>query len=164
MAFSSSRTDSMPARERSPPILDVSCLENFRWSYRGARNASQLETLIAGMLAPATLLDLVRHFIVFEKDKKEDAKSKQVFIVTTKKMAAYHQYHAVNRAVASTLRASGYATKRSSVAAGMIVPESPESYGLPGVKTNRPAIARAAWSGTPRARANPFRWYSSRAR
>ncbi len=98
-------------------------------------NASQLETLIAGMLAPATLLDLVRHFIVFEKDKKEDAKSKQVFIVTTKKMAAYHQYHAVNRAVASTLRASGYAARRTSVAAGLIVPESPEAYGLPGVKS-----------------------------
>ena len=98
-------------------------------------NASQLETLIAGMLAPATLLDLVRHFVVFEKDKKEDARSKQVFIVTTKKMAAYHQYHAVNRAAVSTLRASGYETKRSSVAVGMIVHESPESYGLPGVKT-----------------------------
>lgn len=97
-------------------------------------NAGQLETLVAGMLAPSILLDLVRHFIVFEKDKKEDAKTKQVFIATTKKIAAYHQYHAVNRAVASTLRASGYAARRTSVASGLIVPESPESYGLPGVK------------------------------
>src|SRR5699024_1084936 len=34
---------------------------------------SQLETLIQGMLNPHTLLDLIRHFIVFEKSKKEDA-------------------------------------------------------------------------------------------
>src|SRR5690554_1035506 len=33
---------------------------------------SQLETLINGMLNKKTLLDLIRHFIVFEKSKKED--------------------------------------------------------------------------------------------
>ncbi len=31
----------------------------------------QLEILIRGMLNPVTLLDLIRHFIVFEKSKKE---------------------------------------------------------------------------------------------
>ena len=31
---------------------------------------SQMETLINGMLNKETLLDLVRHFIVFEKSKK----------------------------------------------------------------------------------------------
>ncbi|MEZ4919433.1 MAG: hypothetical protein R2792_10060 [Saprospiraceae bacterium] len=36
---------------------------------------SQLETLINGMLNKEALLDLVRHFIVFEKSKKEDAKT-----------------------------------------------------------------------------------------
>lgn len=35
---------------------------------------SQLEVLINGMLNKATLLDLLRHFIVFEKSKKEDAR------------------------------------------------------------------------------------------
>ncbi len=33
---------------------------------------SQLETLIKDMLSKKTLLDLVRHFVVFEKSKKED--------------------------------------------------------------------------------------------
>ena len=33
---------------------------------------SQLETLIRGMLKKDTLLDLIRHFIVFEKYKRED--------------------------------------------------------------------------------------------
>ena len=57
---------------------------------------SQLETLILGMLPPATLLDLLRHFIVFEKARKEDPETGQVTISTVKKLAAYHQYYAVN--------------------------------------------------------------------
>ncbi|NCU29996.1 type I restriction endonuclease subunit R, partial [Candidatus Saccharibacteria bacterium] len=67
---------------------------------------SQLETLIKGMLNKATLLDLVRHFIVFEKTKKEDLDTGVISISTVKKLAAYHQYYAVNAAVASTLRAA----------------------------------------------------------
>ncbi len=68
----------------------------------------QLETLIKGMLTKKTLLDLIRHFIVFEESKKEDKVTGQTFIQIEKKLAAYHQYYAVNRAVESTLRASGY--------------------------------------------------------
>lgn len=71
---------------------------------------SQLETLIKGMLNPTTLLDLVRHFVVFEKSRKED-KDRIVTVHTVKKLAAYHQYYAVNRAVESTLRAAGYSPK-----------------------------------------------------
>ena len=71
---------------------------------------SQLETLINGMLNKATLLDLVRHFIVFEKSKKEDARTALTTITTIKKLAAYHQYYAVNRAVESTLRATGHSS------------------------------------------------------
>jgi type I restriction enzyme, R subunit len=67
---------------------------------------SQLETLINGMLNKATLLDLVRHFIVFEKSKKEDPQTGIISINTVKKLAAYHQYYAVNKAVDSTLRAA----------------------------------------------------------
>jgi type I site-specific restriction-modification system R (restriction) subunit/very-short-patch-repair endonuclease len=69
---------------------------------------SQLETLIQGMLNKETLIDILRHFIVFEKHKKEDSKTGIVTINTVKKIAAYHQYYAVNRAVESTLRASGF--------------------------------------------------------
>jgi type I restriction enzyme R subunit len=66
---------------------------------------SQLEVLIKGMLNKATLLDLIRNFIVFEKDKKIDPKTGLMQIETVKKIAAYHQYHAVNKAVESTRRA-----------------------------------------------------------
>lgn len=66
----------------------------------------QLEILINGMLNKQTLLDLLRHFIVFEKTKREDAKTKITTIETTKKLAAYHQYYAVNKAVNTTITAS----------------------------------------------------------
>ncbi|MCK5581843.1 MAG: type I restriction endonuclease subunit R [Candidatus Omnitrophica bacterium] len=88
----------------------------------------QMETLIKGMLNKETLLDLIRHFIVFEKSKKEDKKTGIIAIETEKKLAAYHQYYAVNRAVESTLRASGYSEIDK-------VAESPASYGLAGVKS-----------------------------
>ena len=61
----------------------------------------ELEILINGMLGKATLLDLVRSFIVFEKSSFEDPKTKIVRIETVKKLAAYHQYYAVNKAVDS---------------------------------------------------------------
>lgn len=56
----------------------------------------QMEVMFLGMLNKTTLLDLIRHFIVFEKT---DSK-------TLKKVAAYHQYYAVNKAVESTIIAS----------------------------------------------------------
>jgi type I restriction enzyme R subunit len=96
---------------------------------------SQLETLIQGMLTKETLIDLIRHFIVFEKSKKEDAATGITTISTVKKVAAYHQYYAVNRAVESTLRASGYTLpKETPLSMAM---EAPESYGVAGVK-NQP--------------------------
>ncbi|GIL22122.1 MAG: restriction endonuclease subunit R [Bacteroidota bacterium] len=71
-----------------------------------SRFKPQLETLLKGMLQPATLLDLVRNFIVFEKSKKEDVKTGLIQIQTVKKLAAYHQFFAVNKAVQSTVNAS----------------------------------------------------------
>jgi type I restriction enzyme, R subunit len=87
---------------------------------------SQMITLIQGMLKKETVVDLIRHFIVFEKSKHEDPKTKITTIETIKKIAAYHQYYAVNKAVDSAIRASGI----------NIVPqvnESPEKYGLKSV-------------------------------
>lgn len=56
----------------------------------------QMEVMFNGMLNKNTLLDLIRHFIVFEKSKEK----------TLKKIAAYHQYYAVNKAVNTTQVAS----------------------------------------------------------
>lgn len=72
-----------------------------------SRFKPQLQTLITGMLNPATLLNLIRNFTVFEKNKREDEKTGQIYIQTIKKLAAYHQFYAVNKAVESTVKASG---------------------------------------------------------
>ena len=100
----------------------------------------QLETLICGMLDKKTLLDLIRHFIVFEKPRKEDKETARqaagiISIQTVKKMAAYHQHYAVNSAVESTLRASAYVKKTAGVSEALEVHEAPESYGLSDVKS-----------------------------
>jgi len=58
--------------------------------------AGELELLIKGMLNKKTLLDLIRNFVVYEKDAKGEI---------IKKIAAYHQYNAVNKAVTSTIEA-----------------------------------------------------------
>ena len=59
-------------------------------------NEQELPVLIEGMLAPARLLDLLRYFTVFEKAREK----------TIKKLAAYHQYFAVNKAIQTTIDAS----------------------------------------------------------
>lgn len=61
----------------------------------------ELQVVVEGVLEKRRLLDLIRHFIVFE-DMGGGALSK--------KMAGYHQFHAVNRAVEETLRATGLST------------------------------------------------------
>ncbi len=101
---------------------------------------AELETLIHGMLNKKTILDLIRHFVVFEKSAKTQSIESQekaglITIQTVKKLAAYHQYYAVNRAVESTLRASGYVKKTANNSENLTVQESPESYGVPGVKS-----------------------------
>jgi len=57
---------------------------------------SSLEVLVKGIFEKRRFLDLVRNFIVFESDGAQ----------YEKKMALYHQYHAVNKAVESAVAAS----------------------------------------------------------
>jgi len=58
----------------------------------------QIQVVLAGVFEKRRLLDLIRHFIVFE-----DVGGGEL----VKKMAGYHQYHAVNRAMEATRRAAG---------------------------------------------------------
>jgi len=67
----------------------------------------QAETLVKGMLSKETLLDLIKQFTVFEKSKTQDPETGLTIVKTDKKIAAYHQYYAVNKAVESTLIATG---------------------------------------------------------
>ncbi len=59
-------------------------------------NIMQLEVLIKGMFEQQRFLDIIRYFIVFQADDKE----------TSKILAGYHQYHAVNKAIISTKEAT----------------------------------------------------------
>ena len=55
----------------------------------------ELETLVRGFLAPATLLDYLRFFVLFEDDG-----------TLVKKVAGYHQFHAVRAAINQVVTAS----------------------------------------------------------
>ena len=57
-------------------------------------NLNVTEVLLRGMFDKKRFLDIVRNFIIFEKDRE-----------TKKKLAAYHQYWAVNKALESTISA-----------------------------------------------------------
>jgi len=58
----------------------------------------ELQVVIEGLCAPRRFLDLLRDFIVFEDDGGR----------IVKKMAGYHQFHAVQVAVGETLRAAEF--------------------------------------------------------
>lgn len=62
------------------------------------------ETLLEGMLEKNRLLDIIKNFILIQKEEKGDLKI----------LAAYHQYHAVKKAVESTISAIGK-TRRGGV-------------------------------------------------
>ncbi len=56
----------------------------------------EMDVVLSGMLRKETIVDLIRYFIIFEKTKDK----------TVKKIAAYHQYYAVNKAIHSTIKAA----------------------------------------------------------
>ncbi|MFP3523855.1 type I restriction endonuclease subunit R [Pantoea sp. SIMBA_072] len=70
----------------------------------------QLETVIKGFFNRELLLDYIRYFILYESDGKR----------LIKKIAAYHQFHAVREAVAATIVASTgkYVPLRSNITPG----------------------------------------------
>lgn len=61
-----------------------------------AGRVPMLEVLLKGACKPERLLDIVRSFVVFERDDE-----KHTYI---KKLAAYHQYWAVDKALTSTVK------------------------------------------------------------
>ena len=74
----------------------------------------ELQVAIEGLCAQSRFLDLVRDFIVFEDDGSR----------IVKKMAGYHQFHAVQVAVAETLRAAALSQEPHHASAGEALPEA----------------------------------------
>jgi type I restriction enzyme R subunit len=61
----------------------------------------ELETLVRGFFEPSLFLDYVRHFVLFEQDVDK----------VIKKIAGYHQFHAVREAVKATVIAASNPNK-----------------------------------------------------
>jgi type I restriction enzyme R subunit len=72
-----------------------------------APSLPELQVVLEGAFDKRRFLDLIRHFIVFEDVGGLPAPraARQAGGVLVKKMAGYHQYHAVNVAVEETVRA-----------------------------------------------------------
>jgi type I restriction enzyme R subunit len=87
----------------------------------------EMATLIEGVFEQGRFLDLLRHFTVFGASQDKNGGGG-----LTKIIAGYHQFHAVKKAVISTLRASQRA-----------VAEDPAVYGLPSVKDQPPGDHKA---------------------
>ena len=91
----------------------------------------ELETLVRGFFEPAYLLDFVQNFILFEEGELGDL---------IKKIAGYHQFHAVRAAVQSTLLASKTLAETSTSLNK--VAEKPALYSVPDTNSNKSKAAR----------------------
>ena len=80
----------------------------------------QLEVLLRGACEPARFLSLIRDFIVFDDDGSGRL---------LKKMAGYHQFHAVNVAVGEALRAAGKGPDGGRPASAEALRSEPSSAG-----------------------------------
>lgn len=88
------------------------------------KGAPELPVLVEGVFEHRRLLDLLRDFTVFGETGSG----------LVKIIAGYHQFHAVKKAVESTVRAAMQVQE---------VDEDPAEYGLPSVKSQRPGDRRA---------------------
>lgn len=101
----------------------------LRWRTTDGREtapnaAPELEILIEGVFEKRRFLDLIRHFTVFQGAGEDAAKI----------VAGYHQFHAVKKAIACTLRAMPEAETS--------LRESPAVYGLPDARDHDPGDKR----------------------
>ena len=101
-----------------------------------AAKLAELQVVLEGVFEKRRFLDLVRHFIVFEDEGGGKL---------TKKMAGYHQFHAVNVAVEETLRAARRRDRHRAAET-----RAATSRAQPG---GEPAIGASVWSGTRKVRA-----------
>ena len=67
---------------------------------------TDLQVMTKHMFDKRVLLNLIRYCTVFEAEEKKDEKTGLVSISKIKKVAAYHQYYAVQKAVNQTIRAT----------------------------------------------------------
>lgn len=93
-----------------------------------SKGSAEMTVLIDGVFEKRRFLDILRNFIVIGNTNSG----------LTKILAGYHQYHAVKRAVASTLRAAAPVDSHQ-----IALHEDPADYGLRGVKDYPPGTKKA---------------------
>lgn len=103
---------------------------------------TELQVLLEGVFEKRRFLNLVRHFIVFE----DEGHGKLI-----KKMAGYHQFHAVNVAVEETLRAAQRLTEHQAA-------EGAGEYSPATSQAASQVIDGWVWYGIPRVQARASRW------
>jgi type I restriction enzyme R subunit len=95
----------------------------------------ELQIMAEQMLKPELLLKLIRFYTVFESEEIKNEKTGLLSLVKIKKIAAYHQYYAVEKAIQSTLRAINLVGSEALASQTVSdIKEEPEAYGLPSVK------------------------------
>jgi type I restriction enzyme, R subunit len=62
---------------------------------KAPKTLPQIQVMVEGMFKKNILLDIIKNFITFSKDKKQSLKI----------LAGYHQYHAANKAIKTTINA-----------------------------------------------------------
>ena len=66
----------------------------------------EIQVIANNLFDKKTLLNVLANYTVFEKEEKKDKKTWQITQEKIKKVAAYHQYYAVEKAIASTIKAT----------------------------------------------------------
>ncbi|MDQ7003081.1 MAG: type I restriction endonuclease, partial [Ghiorsea sp.] len=92
----------------------------------------ELHIMAEQMLKPEVLLKLIRFNTVFESEEIKDEKTGILSLVKIKKVAAYHQYYLVEKAVLSTLRAI---CRGNPLWLPDAIHEDPTSYGVKSVQS-----------------------------
>jgi len=91
-----------PLPEHSEHFAPWKTIDGTRLAPTGS---PELEVLVRGVFEPARFLDLVRSFVSFSDERAG----------LVKRLAKYHQFHAVNKAVAATVEAIGRGDGRAGV-------------------------------------------------
>ena len=120
---------------------------------KAGASASQLQVAVEGLCAPRRLLDMIRDFIVFEDDGGGEL---------AKKMAGYHQYHAVRVAVGQTLRATRMQDEQEAAAVRpfppVVVPPDPRTRYVATAPLVPLKAAAGAFGDPRRFPADDFEW------
>ena len=87
----------------------------MEWKSETVNIKGELPVLIIALLNKTTLLDLIRHFTTFENASTTDHKTGIIRQTWHKKIAAYHQYYAVNKLVTSVIKAADTKSRKGGV-------------------------------------------------